>query len=55
MAPPIANRVLRCWDLVKKCDMVLHERPVEDEEAALTILIGVRSLLEEIYSAEAHY
>jgi hypothetical protein len=42
-------------DLVKRCDMVLHERPVEDEEAALTILIGVRSLLEEIYSADGQY
>jgi hypothetical protein len=42
-------------DLAKKCDAVLHERPVENEKEALTILSGVRSLLEEIYSSDGHY
>jgi hypothetical protein len=37
-------------ELAKECNAVLHERPLDDEEAALTILFRVRSLLEELYS-----
>jgi hypothetical protein len=43
------------WDLKEKTNKVLHESPVKDEEAALEILVGVRSLLEEIYTADGRF
>ena len=39
-------------DLARRCNLVLHERPLDDEDAAFTILVGVRSLLEELYSTK---
>jgi hypothetical protein len=43
------------FDLKKRSNGVLHESPIRDEEAALEVLIGVRSVLEEIFSAEGHF
>lgn len=44
-----------CRDLAKRCNSVLHEKPLQDDESALEILVGIRSLLEEIFSSEGRY
>ena len=41
-------------DLIKMCNRVLHEEPMKDEEKSLEILVGIRALLEELYSKEGH-
>ena len=39
--------------LARKCNKVMHQRPVHGEEAAFEILVGIRGLIIEIYSSEA--
>jgi hypothetical protein len=40
-------------ELGRKCNKVMHSRPVRSEEAVLNILDGIRGLLKEIYTPAA--
>ena len=37
-------------DLNRRCNAVLHQQPIKDEEAAFEVLTGVRSILEELFA-----
>lgn len=39
-------------DLARKCNNVMHKRPVQGGEAAFEILVGIRGLIVEMFSAK---
>ena len=45
-----ATAVNASKDLARRCNRVLHQQPVKDEESAFEVLTAVRSMLEEIFS-----
>jgi hypothetical protein len=42
-------------DLAKRCNDLLHEKPVESDDQAFEILVAIRSLLQDIYSSSPGY
>ena len=41
-------------DLANKCNTVMHERPIDDEDSAFEIFSAVRSMLEKIYGDDRY-
>lgn len=41
-------------DLAKECDFVLHEKPT-DLKKAKEVLLGIRGLVQQVYSSKGGY